>query len=157
MVEPWTHRVAVLFSGGGSPGMNALLGNLVRLGSNRHGGRVVGVKDGFNGLVRTAARVYSGQGASGEIQKEIMAYPGLVGMQRATQDLVLMDQARRAVCWTLVGSFLVRRDVPSFILRAFGAGCSNCWQAWVWGPSSFAAGKARLRARRAWQAKVTCE
>ena len=157
MVEPWTHRVAVLFSGGGSPGMNALLGNLVRLGSNRHGGRVVGVKDGFNGLVRTAARVYSGQGASGEIQKEIMAYPGLVGMQRATQDLVLMDQSAASGLLDLGGIVLGSSRCPEFYSPRVRHGCSNCWQAWVWGPSSFAAGKARLRARRAWQAKVTCE
>ena len=46
MIEPWPHRVAILFSGGNSPGMNALLRNLVRLGSNRHAAKVVGVKDG---------------------------------------------------------------------------------------------------------------
>ncbi len=68
MIEPWPHRVAVLFSGGGSPGMNALLRILVGLGSNRHAAKVVGVKDGYCGLVRAAGRVHSGQRTSGEIE-----------------------------------------------------------------------------------------
>ncbi|MFI5453967.1 MAG: hypothetical protein ACHRXM_00795 [Isosphaerales bacterium] len=36
MTELWPRRVAILFCGGDSPGINALLGNLVRLGLNRH-------------------------------------------------------------------------------------------------------------------------
>ncbi|MBL9130227.1 MAG: 6-phosphofructokinase, partial [Verrucomicrobiaceae bacterium] len=51
------HAVAVLFSGGDSPGMNAFLRALVRLGLNREKIAVLGVRDGYRGLVRTSRAV----------------------------------------------------------------------------------------------------
>ena len=51
------NAVAVLFSGGDAPGMNAFLRAIVRLGLNREEIAVLGVRDGYRGLVRPARAV----------------------------------------------------------------------------------------------------
>src|SRR6516165_6878649 len=86
-------RVMVLFSGGDAPGMNPLLRGLVRLGLNRHGADVLGAKDGFAGMVRTAQRLESGEWALATLISGIDAYEGLLGVGRARQDLVRLDHA----------------------------------------------------------------
>jgi 6-phosphofructokinase 1 len=93
MTEPWLHRVAILFSGSDSPGMNALLRNLVRLGLNRHGAEILGVRDGYAGLVRTFRRIYTGESTVAEVQEQLDTHPGLAGIHKANQDLVVMDHA----------------------------------------------------------------
>ncbi len=93
ITDPWPHRIAILFSGSDSPGMNALLRNVVRLGLNRHGALVFGVKDGFAGLVRAAGRIHSGGPGAAAFQEEIAAHPGAPGIHRAKQEVVLMDHA----------------------------------------------------------------
>jgi len=93
MTAPWPHRVATLFSGGDSPGMNPLLRNLVRLGLNRHRAEVLGVKDGYAGLVGTVQEIQSGQSTLARCQEEIATHPGLTGIHRTDQHLVLLDQA----------------------------------------------------------------
>jgi 6-phosphofructokinase 1 len=93
MTEPRPHRVAVLFSGGDSPGMNALLRAFVRLGHNRHCAGVMGVKDGFGGLVRTCKRIMSDQFTFARLQMELDTHAGLAGIHHANQDLVFLDHA----------------------------------------------------------------
>ena len=89
----WPYRVAVLFSGGETPGMNALLRNVVRLGVNRHGAEVIGVKDGYTGLVQVAQGVHSGYSTVDDIEEELARHRGLAGLHRANQNFVIMDHA----------------------------------------------------------------
>jgi 6-phosphofructokinase 1 len=73
--------------------MNALLRNLVRLGLNRHDAEVVGVRDGYAGLVRTCRRIQAGESTIAGLQEQLDTYPGLAGIHHAKQDLVVMDHA----------------------------------------------------------------
>jgi 6-phosphofructokinase 1 len=82
--------VAILCSGGDAPGMNALLRALVRLGLNRHGAAVLGIKDGYDGLVRTCRRL-AGEVSFAQLHDEMASRPGLIGLQCALQDLVWLD------------------------------------------------------------------
>jgi 6-phosphofructokinase 1 len=86
-------RVVVLFSGGDAPGMNALLRAVVRLGRNRYEADVLGGKDGYAGLVRSARRLESGELTLATLSNEIDTHHGLEGVGRATLDLVRLDQA----------------------------------------------------------------
>ncbi|MBP7949543.1 MAG: 6-phosphofructokinase [Verrucomicrobiales bacterium] len=81
---------AVVFSGGDAPGMNALLRSLVRLGSNRYHRDVLGVRDGYKGLVRAARRLASGEVSIVEMKEKILAQRGTLGLLDPTQDLILM-------------------------------------------------------------------
>ena len=85
------HRVVVLFSGAGAPGMNAVLRAIVRLGLNRHRTNVLGARDGFDGLVRTASRLESGHVTGIALMSEIDAHGGLSGLLRADQGLIRLD------------------------------------------------------------------
>ena len=107
----WPYRVAVLFSGGETPGMNALLRNVVRLGVNRHGAEVIGVKDGYTGLVQVAQGVHSGYSTVDDIEEELARHRGLAGLHRANQNLVIMDHASVSgllgageLCWGVRGA-----------------------------------------------------
>ncbi len=86
-------RVAVLFSGGEAPGMNALLRAIVRVGMNRYGGDVIGVKEGFAGLVRAVRRVELGHWSLASLRDDIDTHDGLRGVGRASQELVRLDRA----------------------------------------------------------------
>jgi 6-phosphofructokinase 1 len=86
-------RVAVLFSGGEAPGMNALLRAIVRVGLNRHEGDPIGVKEGFAGLVRTVRRVDLGHLSLASLMDDIDTHDGLRGVARASQELVRLDRA----------------------------------------------------------------
>lgn len=83
--------IAVLFSGGDAPGMNPFLRALVRLGLNRHGVGVLGVKDGYLGLVRTSDRLASGELTLERLRADLYAHPGRDGLHRRAQDLVCLD------------------------------------------------------------------
>jgi len=85
--------VAVLCSGGDAPGMNAFLRALVRLGLNRHHVPVLGIRDGYRGLVRAAKQ---GDGDPEELvrlKQEIAAQPGNRGLIDAQQCIIQMDHA----------------------------------------------------------------
>ena len=84
-------RVVVLFSGGGAPGMNALLRSIVRLGRNRHRAVVFGARNGFAGLVSAASRVESGQVTEAVLLGELESPINLPGPLQADQDLVRLD------------------------------------------------------------------
>jgi 6-phosphofructokinase 1 len=84
-------RVVVLFSGGDVPGMNALLRAIVRLGLSRHRADVLGAKDGFAGLVRTARRLEAGESTLASLIGEIDTHEGLLGAGLASQDLIRLD------------------------------------------------------------------
>ncbi len=83
--------VAVLFSGGDSPGMNAFLRAVVRLGLNRHQVPVLGVRSGYSGLVRTAKRVGGDAAEMAKLKLEIEQRPGLAGLIQNDQYLIQMD------------------------------------------------------------------
>ena len=87
---------AILFSGGDAPGMNSLLRAIVRLANNRHRRgelSVLGVLDGYKGLVRTTRRIVSGEVTMEQLRDQILTRPGSVGLLAPDQDLVLMTNA----------------------------------------------------------------
>ena len=122
----WPYRVAVLFSGGETPGMNALLRNVVRLGVNRHGAEVIGVKDGYTGLVQVAQGVHSGYSTVDDIEEELARHRGLAGLHRANQNFVIMDHASVSgllgageLCWGV-------RGAQSFVKSTSAGARSSC-------------------------------
>jgi hypothetical protein len=90
MSQPGPLIVALLFSGGDSPGMNALLRALVRLGLNRHCAVVIGVKDGYAGLVRTCQSIDSGGLTVEKFRERLDTRRGRNGVHDANQDLVFL-------------------------------------------------------------------
>ena len=98
---------AVLFSGGDAPGMNSLLRAIVRLCNNRYHRSVLGVLDGYKGLVRTARRLGSGELTVDQLKDQIATRTGSVGLLAPDQDLVLMTNS--SVTGTVVqGGILLR-------------------------------------------------
>ncbi len=114
LTEPWPQRVAILFSGGDAPGMNAFLRNFVRLGLNRHGADVLGVKGGYAGLVGAGQRIQIGEITIAMLQEEIMTHPGLSGIHRASQDVVLIDHFSVSGLLGRGGSILGSSRSPEF-------------------------------------------
>jgi 6-phosphofructokinase 1 len=84
--------VAILCSGGDAPGMNAFLRAMVRLGLNRYQIPVLGIKDGYKGLVRTSRRVKGDREAIVEFKNELSQLQGRRGLIEK-QDIVVMDHA----------------------------------------------------------------
>ena len=84
--------VAVLCSGGDAPSMNAFLRAFVRLGLNRHEVPVLGVLDGYRGLVRACRRVDGEPDLLVRFQQDIIRNRGRRGLIEG-QHLVLMDHA----------------------------------------------------------------
>ena len=99
-------RVVVLFSGGGVPGMNALLRSIVRLGRNRHWAVIFGARNGFAGLVSAASRVESGQVTDAMLLGELESPIDLAGPLQADQDLVRLDSGSVSGPLGRVGMFL---------------------------------------------------
>lgn len=83
--------VALLFSGGDSPGMNAFLRAAVRLGMNRNEVPVLGVMDGYVGLVRTVKQIEAGETTLEKLRRSIARRPGVLGLRVKKQHIVLMD------------------------------------------------------------------
>lgn len=87
-------QVAVLFSGGDAPGMNPFLRALVLLLlRNRHGVRVLGVRDGYCGLVRLCQQIQGGDTTVAAIRRELQSHVGRHGLWRSSQQLVELDYA----------------------------------------------------------------
>lgn len=87
------HSVAVLFSGGDSPGMNAFLRAVVRLGLNREKVAVLGIRDGYRGLLRTARAVNGDPEALMRLKNCIVSHPGRSGLINEQLDVIQMDHA----------------------------------------------------------------
>ena len=87
------NAVAVLFSGGDAPGMNAFLRAVVRLGLNREKIAVLGVRDGYRGLVRTARAVNGDAESLVRLKNTIASHPGRAGLINDQLDLIQMDHA----------------------------------------------------------------
>ena len=85
--------IAVLCSGGDAPGMNAFLRAIVRLGLNRHQVPVLGIRDGYRGLVRAAKMVNGDAEELVRLKQEITAQPGNRGLIDAQQCIIQMDHA----------------------------------------------------------------
>lgn len=94
MSAPYPEQaVAVLFSGGDAPGMNAFLRAVVRLGLNREKIAVLGVRDGYRGLVRTARAINGDAEALIRLKNTIASHPGRAGLINDQLDLIQMDHA----------------------------------------------------------------
>ena len=155
MTELWPHRVAILFSAGDSPGMNPLLRNVVRLGLNRHCAQVLGVKDGFTGLVRAAGEIESGQLTVARYQEEIDTHPGLAGIHRADQHLVLLDHASVSGLLGRRGIMLGASRCPEFHEPAVRRQVARLLEALGIRAVIVCGGDGSLAARVAWQTRVT--
>ncbi len=83
--------VALVFSGGDSPGMNAFLRAVVRLGLNRRQIPVLGIMEGYVGLVRTVKRLESGGITLDGLKREILDRPGIFGLHAQDHYLVEMN------------------------------------------------------------------
>lgn len=84
---------AVLFSGGDAPGMNSLLRAIVRLANNRYALPVLGILDGYKGLVRSSRRLSSGAMTLEQLKTNILERRGQEGLLAHDQELVLMTNA----------------------------------------------------------------
>ena len=82
--------VAVLFSGGDAPGMNAFLRAVTRLGINRHKVPVLGVRNGYSGLVAAANKSNNAKNLA-KTRAEVEQRQGRWGMISDNQDFILMD------------------------------------------------------------------
>src|SRR6266542_6304782 len=51
MTDNSIHRIGVLTGGGDCPGLNAVLRAVVKSAANLHGWEVLGIEDGFDGLL----------------------------------------------------------------------------------------------------------
>jgi 6-phosphofructokinase 1 len=71
--------------------MNPFLRALVRLGLNHESAGVLGVKDGFEGLVQVGRQLHQHQRTRAGLRKEIDAFPGAGGLRRPCQPLVRLD------------------------------------------------------------------
>ena len=85
--------VAVLFSGGDAPGMNAFLRAIVRLGLNREKIAVLGIRDGYRGLVRTARAVNDDAEALVRLKQDIATHAGRAGLISEQLHIIQMDHA----------------------------------------------------------------
>jgi 6-phosphofructokinase 1 len=108
MMPPFPDNLtAILFSGGDAPGMNALLRAVVRLGTNRYQLPILGIRDGYQGLVHTARRLESGELTIEQLKGQILERQGDAGLIQQDQDLVLMTNS--AVTGSVVeGGILLR-------------------------------------------------
>jgi 6-phosphofructokinase 1 len=84
--------VALLFSGGDAPGMNACLRAVTRLGLNRHQVPVLGIRNGYKGLVDACKQVRA-DGGYEKLRAQIEERTGRWGMITGGQNLILMDHA----------------------------------------------------------------
>ena len=81
------HPVAVLFSGGDAPGMNAFLRAATRISLSRHHVPVVGVRNGYAGLVEASKMDFE------PLRAQVEERIGRWGMITSRQPLVLMDHS----------------------------------------------------------------
>jgi 6-phosphofructokinase 1 len=80
--------VAVLFSGGDAPGMNPLLRSLVRLGIKRFDATVLGIRDGFRGLIRLLRKRQEQDISAAACQAELFATSAREALGRRDMDVV---------------------------------------------------------------------
>ena len=83
--------VAILFSGGDAPGMNPLLRDIARLGLNEYNVPVLGIMDGYEGLVRTVQQIESGEVSFENLCRRIARRSGVRGLHAKGQHIVLLD------------------------------------------------------------------
>ncbi|MDB6140159.1 MAG: 6-phosphofructokinase [Verrucomicrobiaceae bacterium] len=80
------HPIAVIFSGGDAPGMNAFLRAVTRISLSRHHVPVLGVRNGYDGLVEASKMDLD------LLRSQVEERVGRWGMISDGQPLVLMDQ-----------------------------------------------------------------
>jgi 6-phosphofructokinase 1 len=114
MISRLPHRVAVLFSGRGVPGMNPFLNYFTLLGFNRHGVEALGIKNGFAGLLATARQIESGQSTVASCLEQIDTHPGHAGIHRAEQSVVRLDHESVSGLLSRGGIMLGATRCPEF-------------------------------------------
>jgi 6-phosphofructokinase 1 len=82
--------VAVLFSGGDAPGMNAFLRAVTRIGLNLHNVPVIGIRNGYSGLVAAMRRAEPNFEAFRDSIEKRTGQWGLI-QDREKQPLVFLD------------------------------------------------------------------
>jgi 6-phosphofructokinase 1 len=107
--------VALLFSGGDSPGMNAFLRAAVRLGMNRDQAPVLGILEGYSGLVRTVKQLEAGEITLQKLRRNIARRPGVIGLKAHSQHIVRMDQ--ESVSGLVVQGGIMLRSARSMEFR----------------------------------------
>lgn len=73
--------------------MNAFLRAIVRLGLNREKIAVLGIRDGYRGLLRTARAVNGDAEAMVRLKNTIASHPGRAGLINEQLDIIRMDHA----------------------------------------------------------------
>ena len=82
---------AILCSGGDAPGMNGLVRSFTRLGINGHGWKIIVIKNGFLGLVRTCDRIRGEDRSLDDLKQAMEQHRGRSGLLRRSQELVALD------------------------------------------------------------------
>lgn len=108
--------VAVLFSGGDAPGMNAFLRFFARLGLHEHDARVLGVKDGYAGLVRAAQGVASGATDLPTLRSQVQSWAGTAGLFDPGLNLLNLDHVAVSGLCGRGGIVLGAARCPAFLL-----------------------------------------
>ena len=88
-----SRTVGLACSGGDAPGMNAFIRAFVQIGANQRGATVLGIKDGYCGLVRLCQGIQAGKLTIETIRAEIETHAGPAGLRRRGQELVRLSQA----------------------------------------------------------------
>jgi 6-phosphofructokinase 1 len=107
--------VAILFSGGDSPGMNACLRAITRFGLNIHKRSVIGVRYGYKGLVRAVETVASRPDGIQALESEMTGHIGRAGLINSGQHLILLDHAAVSGIVGQGGILLGSARCPEFV------------------------------------------
>ncbi len=112
-------NVAILFSGGDSPGMNAFARAFVRLGCNCYDSNILGVKDGYLGLVRSCQKLSCGALTSEDFESLLIDRRGQFGISCLDQDVVWLDGESVSGLARRGGIFLGCARCPEFFKSVF--------------------------------------
>ncbi|MBD0689457.1 ATP-dependent 6-phosphofructokinase [Streptomyces sp. CBMA123] len=100
-------RIGVLTSGGDCPGLNAVIRSVVHRGTDVHGDEIVGIEDGFLGLIEGRARPVSHDDVTG-----LLTLGGtILGSARVR---------RERIAWAVENAKTLARDIGIDALIAIG-------------------------------------
>ena len=94
--------------------MNPFLNYFALLGFNRHDVEVLGIKNGYAGLLATARQIESGQSTVASCLEQIDTHPGHAGIRRAEQSVVRLDHESVSGLLSRGGIMLGASRCPEF-------------------------------------------